>query len=367
MSQKFHNPYGFIPAPPRNDQHETLGDKQPAGHDRYKADHWSGCIEVCLTTETPLLVLDAAKAQRDAPTKGHNIFPTRIGVDGSPYIPPTSIKGMLRSAFEAVTNSRISVLAEHDRRLAFRSPASEGLKMVPARVDGNNIELLFGTNIANQIDNSGSPKKWNDVGRPGAKNSVMHAAWIERHPDFGNLDNLHQKKVWAFITLWRHSRPDFDFWNVVEIRDENDKRPRPVLEEQRWNFGRSAMLRPPDIAKRLPADPGYQPGKWVQGYLCVTGKNIDRKHDERLFFGKPVLAEGLPPQQMQSLRNEWKLLIEDYERSNREHGSVDPNIDPSQHILNAEHVKNLPSGTLCYAAVQGNGRGGWQWLLYTQS
>src|SRR5262249_53330867 len=104
--------------------------------------------------------------------KGHKDFPVRVDADGKPLVPPTSIKGMLRSAYEAVTNSRLAVFAGHEDRLADRMPGREGLAPVAARVVMVNgtetIELLPG--------NSGI----SGTGRP-ADNDPMYAAWLPRY------------------------------------------------------------------------------------------------------------------------------------------------------------------------------------------
>jgi hypothetical protein len=130
----FHNPYNFIPAPPRNLDHPDLGDQPPISHDRYHADRWSGHISVTLTTHTPLLIQDASRVNEDERT-GHKTFPTRLDVDCKPYLPPTSIKGMLRAAYEAVTNSRMSVFFKHDLPLAYRMPAQKKSMGIPARIE----------------------------------------------------------------------------------------------------------------------------------------------------------------------------------------------------------------------------------------
>jgi hypothetical protein len=112
----FHNPYNFVPALPRNTEsvkHSELGDRTPTGHGYYQEGYWSGKISVNLTTVTPLLIPDAAKATGDE----HKIYPIRLGLDGKPYLPPTSVKGMLRSAYEAVTNSRLSIWSRHSIHL----------------------------------------------------------------------------------------------------------------------------------------------------------------------------------------------------------------------------------------------------------
>ncbi|NEO28562.1 MAG: TIGR03986 family CRISPR-associated RAMP protein, partial [Kamptonema sp. SIO4C4] len=116
-SDRFHNPYNFVPALPRDGVRGELGDRTPIGHGCYYENHWSGRIAVKLTTVTPLLIPDAAEMTDN---NDHKTYPVRLGADGKPYLPPTSLKGMLRSAYEAVTNSRLSVFEKHDARLAYR-------------------------------------------------------------------------------------------------------------------------------------------------------------------------------------------------------------------------------------------------------
>lgn len=119
---RFHNPYNFVPALPRDEVTGELGDHKPIGHGCYQPDRWSGRIAVKLTTVTPLLIPDAAEM---TDSNDHKTYPVRLGADGKPYLPPTSIKGMLRGAYEAVTNSRLSVFVKHDSQLAYRSPAKK--------------------------------------------------------------------------------------------------------------------------------------------------------------------------------------------------------------------------------------------------
>ena len=56
----FHNPYNFVPAPPRQTNHSELGDHEPAGHHVYHADRFSGVIRVRMTLVTPMLLPDAS-------------------------------------------------------------------------------------------------------------------------------------------------------------------------------------------------------------------------------------------------------------------------------------------------------------------
>lgn len=138
----FHNPYNFVPALPRDGITGELADHEPFGHHVLHPDRYTGVIRVKLTAITPLLLPDAANVV-DCPND-HKSFPVRVDAEGKPYIPPTSIKGMLRSAYEAVTNSRLAVFpgadasgnrdaTGHGMRLAFRRPAR--VEVVPVRVE----------------------------------------------------------------------------------------------------------------------------------------------------------------------------------------------------------------------------------------
>src|SRR5690606_17313815 len=94
----FHNPYNFVPAPPRNISDRDLGDHPPVDQDAFLADRYSGSIRVSMIAKTPLLVPDTERAQES--TNGHKTFPLRVGADGRPLIPASSVRGMLRSAYE---------------------------------------------------------------------------------------------------------------------------------------------------------------------------------------------------------------------------------------------------------------------------
>lgn len=115
----FHNPYNFIPAPPRNRSDPDLGDQHPVDQDAFLTDRYSGSIRVRMTAKTPLLVPDTERAHESA--NGHKTYPLRADSDGKPLIPASSVRGMLRSAYEAITNSRFGRFSEsHKQRLQYR-------------------------------------------------------------------------------------------------------------------------------------------------------------------------------------------------------------------------------------------------------
>lgn len=332
----FHNPYNFVPAPPRNTTHVDLGDHAPIGHHRYHGDRISGIIRVRMTLKTPLLLPDAARSHEHKEDnaalgikKGHKDFPVRLDVDGKPLVPPTSIKGMLRSGYEAVTNSRLAVFAGHDRELAYRMATNEALGLIPARVEGDQLVLLPGT--------SGIERR---------QDEPMYAAWLPRY-NRGQLDPLrfpdgslpqHRDAVTCWVVEVRHHSGRFSFWGVRNI------------------FRRGQVAGMPD-AECLQVD----------GYVCITGANIDRKHDERVFFVHGREARRLPL--TSTLRRRWNELICNYRSTHEQELAerVRRGERPDQYLGRepgrtawSRHVyqpgeDQLADGSLCYAALDREG------------
>lgn len=123
---RFLNPYNFVrylPAPKPIDVVDyPLGRCSPPPHDRYVG--LSGRITCTLEAMTPLFVSDS----HDVKTK---VIPDENGVrrehrsyrffqvNGEDAIPATSLRGMIRSVFEAATNSCFGVF-DPSRRLDYR-------------------------------------------------------------------------------------------------------------------------------------------------------------------------------------------------------------------------------------------------------
>ncbi len=334
---EFHNPYGFVPAPPRRHANGPLGDSLPPSRLRYHDSLFSGRIRVRMTTDTPLLIPDASRVTSDA--SGHKSFPARTGADGRPHLAPTSIKGALRSAYEAVTNSRMAVFQSHGARLGLRTAASKSLGLVPCRIRGEgedaSIQLLTGKSTMGAD------------GRPGG--GVMYAAWLELYrrargcPDreWADLDR-HRKHVWAYITLWKHvGRTQFQFWNVAALVSFEKGKPATHPKDER-----------PTSHKLCQEE---REGHWVEGWVCITGRNADNKHDERVFFGSGPHVPLSP-----ELRTAWKELIRNYRLANESElkkgrskpGALNDNrTEWSRHIARWETEETLSDGALCHAAV----------------
>lgn len=323
--QNFHNPYNFVPALPRNklpkfnpdEPKRELGDAPPIGHGRYFEHYWSGRISVKLTTVTPLLIPDAAEMTEDH--NGHRTYPMRLGADGKPYLPSTSIKGMLRSAYEAVTNSRLSVFEKHDARLAYRMPATEGTTAKPARVeqrqDGLYLRILE------------EPKS----------SCVGGAAKLRRYSARGHtLD----KGEGNFALKYPVTKALPQHGDRVRIKLSKGK----VTHIELWEDDR-------------PLD-----NDWKLGWVCVTGANISNKQNERVFIqhNRDPVVRVTP-----DISELWENLIADYQKihqkdlENREHNRQSPSnylghkpgkTAWSRHIYEPNQRK-LDEGILCYVEL----------------
>lgn len=393
-SREYHNPYNFVPAPPRKGGEQRLGDlgdRRPPGHHRYHPNRWTGRIAVRMRTVTPLLLPDA---QRAAPVPGaaaeHRLYPVRT-VGGKPYIPPTSVKGMLRAAYEAVTNSRFGVFgSEHRSPLAYRADAQMGIRLVPVRIEKDSegrlwIQLLPGTS---EIDSDGRPLK----GRP------MYAAWLPRY-DANRGGNLpvpcggssvsksavryqngeipcdgDQVNGWLQrVCHWRWNRtrndPDkFYYWRVVSLAKDGLSAPKPQIVSDPDPTDRTRPYH-----QRL-----NQLHRLTLGYVYITNQNINKKHDERVFF----VAENHPQSGLlvhpltKALEKQWKTLICNYHGAHDDVKEIRGRAKPgggkakpwdylgnnpgdtawSRHLYK-EKAEDLKHGDLCYAEVALNNGG----------
>lgn len=135
-NHQFYNPYHFVPV--ENPASDTLplrqledlqagaldSSNQHLSHDRYHGPEdngYSGRILCQLTTQTPLVIGSeqiggekAAGGQKGTPNQIKN-----YQIDGSPAIPPTSLRGLFGSIIEAASNSAMRVLI--DQPLSYRS------------------------------------------------------------------------------------------------------------------------------------------------------------------------------------------------------------------------------------------------------
>ncbi len=317
MATDFHNPYNFIPALPRDSARDTaLGDTPPIGHDRYDAACYSGRLRLTLTVATPLLLPDTARTSIN--DQGHKTFPVRVDHEQRPYILPTSLKGMLRAAYEAITNSRFGVFVGHDDRLAYRLPARIG--PVPARVQRNaDGTCSFRVMKADVLGYAAKLPRYKLGGNPGLDKGEQEAAL--RYPS-RELPQ-HGEAVWVEVVQGAV--------RSIERRDRN-------------------AAAPPETSRAR-----------QRGWVCVTGPNIRGKRYERVFL--EGTQDGLIPV-TEEHRKLWRELIANYQEihrrdldkreqraEERQHylGDAPGRTGWSRHIYRQEaEEQELRDGTLCY-------------------
>ena len=145
----FHNPYTFVPTPPRP-SNGFAGDFNPLkcglDHASLNPKLWTGHIPIKLTTITPL-VLPKTEGKDYPPDKPYDVLD---------YIPESSLRGMLRSAYEVVTNSRYACFHNPDRltyrmgreKIKYQKSPEEllhsSLKPAKCRSELSPAERLFG-------------------------------------------------------------------------------------------------------------------------------------------------------------------------------------------------------------------------------
>ena len=310
----FHNPYNFIPAVPRDQVTNGLGDHAPVGHDRFHHDKLTGNLSVTMTVETPLLVLDTTWYDED--NNDHKTFDVLLE-DEKPAINPTAIKGMLRSAYEAVTNSRLSVFNKHDERLAFRMDATpeQTKEVFPAVIIKNGatavVKLL-------------------------ANNSQKQFARLERYQKDVATDKKKGEDVKA-ITYSSGKKPEHNDVVWVQVDKTN---------KFAW------------LVTKIDTKKGTN-GNWERGWVYISGANIKNKKYERVFIDSSS-GTSYP---LGDLENDWKDLISNYRKTHekelqkREKDGNSPfdylGDEPgktawSRHIWHKDSSK-LENGTLCYA------------------
>lgn len=298
----FHNPYNFVPfhAPSEGDG-DPLGQHRPKPFTRYHADCVSGRIAITVETATPLLLPDAAAAERVADAdERHRAYPARLDpVGGRPYLPPTTLKGALRVAYEAVTNSRLGAFdrARYEAPLPFRRPPQAALGLQPVRVQA-----------------------------PATLDVLPVAAWLGCYRGrpttyTGKAVPVHGDPVVALIEEWEawteepKHRPcgqggpgtcRFSYDKVVAL----ERLCVPGSDSQ------TVVADPAAYEKQLNGLLPLRPGaRRMVGWVHRTNQSAPRKHDERVFG---VLDNSTPQRvslgeaEWDSLRARWRTLIESY-------------------------------------------------------
>ncbi|GIV79013.1 MAG: hypothetical protein KatS3mg050_3407 [Litorilinea sp.] len=222
-SYRFLNPYNFVrylPEPnilPNDPDAQLLGRCAPPPHDRYVG--LTGRITCTLETVTPLFVSDSHDVRvtkvrlsdgRKVEHKSYRFFQ----YEGKDAIPATSLRGMIRSLFEAVTNSAFSVF-NGDERLEYRIDPVEARRFKPGIVQSlplgdqpgvialceeAKIGAYYDDPVANILDGSWTcgEAAYAIVGR--TKNNVRKVEVISRNHQALAADSRPVQHGWVKVT-----------------------------------------------------------------------------------------------------------------------------------------------------------------------
>jgi CRISPR-associated protein (TIGR03986 family) len=297
---RFLNPYNFVrwQRPPQAfDDADTqlLGRCAPPPHDRYIG--LSGKIVCQLEAMSPLFISDSdlpepSEDDRKAGHKTYRFFHYDFGEGDEPALPASSLRGMIRSVFEAVTNSCYAHF-DYGSRLSYHLAAAESLKLVPGRVERDaqgrwQLRLLPGT--ARLVIND----------RPRDK---LYAARVERYKALS--PGRRQKGP---------SRPE-EFRPVKLDGFKNGEKCLAVVRELQfppvWNviaLGKDRNQLRPGAGERI-----------IEGYLSINNQNIESKRFERFFFrdSRNTTGPELVPLP-EDVRAKYADLLKDYQERHKD-------------------------------------------------
>ncbi|PKV98900.1 TIGR03986 family type III CRISPR-associated RAMP protein [Nocardia fluminea] len=287
---QFLNPFNFIATPERDVEHPDFGDGTPTSHESFAADTYSGGIEVTLTTRTPLLLVDQARARPATDHAPKRASTRRAGTSSTapPLLNGSTVKGMLRSAFEAITNSRYGVVsARHTLPVAVRQqPSAMNRKSLkPALVLGKSPA---GDWIATAVDALDLTEDATDY-YPLESDTPLHPGpWVPNKYGpalaaalgLSGPTQLDNQVVEAWIHLQVHpadrGRRSFGLWRVSDIAPPG----RLAQPSRPENPGWTVFNEPIKVRGRL---------LWTHSSFPAGGR---KKHDERLVVTDILAGPG---------------------------------------------------------------------------
>ena len=292
--KSFHNPYTFVASPRRTGikQGDFAGDFNPLAynsdlnHAALSPNLWTGHIPIKLTTVTPLVLLkDDGRERKPSEHQNYDVFDR---------IPESSLRGMLRSAYEVVTNSRYGCFSNDDR-LAYRMRPQEALDLIPAVIeDGGNGKLVARLYTGTSVPTNRGP------GNGAGGRGPMYAAMLTRYHSDASLNSectayntqvnrreMYEPQtgheVFTEIVSSRHDRPFYRFWKAIRVWPKESPSPQTQ-------------------------------GRVVKGRVLITNQNMGNKHDERIFFNPETRTFPIT----EAIKEAWQMRIKSYRDAHSE-------------------------------------------------
>ncbi len=301
---EFINPYNFISTPPRTvDSTHALGDRPSPSHGTFAPGLYSARIPIRLTTRSPLLIPDQPRARRSEgrPTT----LSTRLDSEGGALLNGSTVKGLIRAAFEAITNSRYGLFDErHALPGAIRTDPERALSLSPAVIreirqspTGEPVAIADRVKSLRPVGYAVDPLPavWlpiDEVGCPFSRTLPLETPTLDR------------LEVYAWIHLQRHPSRKFYMWRVSDLALTEDKLP--------------TVPQPPRDASWTE---DCKPVR-VKGIVHWTDGQFNGKHDERLVVTRLVdddrefaSLETEPVLIGPAAMREWSATLESYARA----------------------------------------------------
>jgi len=307
-----------------------LSDKLPAPLDHLGTDTYSGSLRLTIEVMTALIFGNQKKSKGKPTEISIPIDPTT----GSPFIPPTMIKGMISNAYERLTASRFRIFGEHNATLTYRADPAAALGLVPVRLNDNyelgthRGKLLYGPGhapyaklLTHEIDEENNKKPLSLLKNSHAWNTLQH----------GELIDFMAKKI-------------EDSYIVTQIKARGDKA--------------YLRLKVPDWLSNSNCEETAHTG-WFYSTtpdnLLKAGKSIfASKLSERIFFDDQLTNQEI---------NIDPVVAETYDRilHSYSYDSTDPTsktpTTPNRFVIDRAGNKDIDpinhSGLLAYARLQG--------------
>lgn len=138
-------PYNFVPMPDEPIYADLDSDGNLPRHDAYDLERHTGYYDIKLVTETPLFVRGMLSISDQENGIESRLNANAFSIDGrKPVIPGSSLRGMIRTLVEIVTNSKMHFVSS-SHKMFFRAVAAQNtdpLKQPYQRVIGS-----FGKNV----------------------------------------------------------------------------------------------------------------------------------------------------------------------------------------------------------------------------
>lgn len=283
---QFLNPYNFVryldqPVKASDGPH-LFRRCQPPPHDRFTG--LSGRITCRLANIAPLFISDPHGMEKDDINDGHKKY-RFFQIDGRKFIPGSSLRGMVRSVYEAATNSCFAVL--DNRRLSYRNNRYSAW-LVPARIEGSGAEGFKLRLLPGRENMMIYPEPGQYLNEKYPKGKTQYASWLYSFRPLQASKTLEQKndefalsrrgkeppalpegighgsECWAILKKRKHSHPNIIFYDVVELAAlDNEQGIKEKYNELKK--GKDDFL-------------------LTKGYIYKNNQNIEPKHSERFFF-----------------------------------------------------------------------------------